>query len=60
MLLCVVAKEKAKQDGNTRGKYKVGKKGKKHVIYVKKIIEIIFLTWPEMYFKEFGMFCCVD
>ena len=41
MLLCVVAKGKAKQDGNIGGKYKMGKKGEKHVVYVKKMIEII-------------------
>ena len=44
MLLCVVAKGKAKQDGNMRGKDKAGKKKVRNVAYVKKMIEIIFLT----------------
>ena len=38
MLLCVVAKRKAKQDGNMKDS-KRGKgmeKGEKHVVYVKK------------------------
>ena len=60
MLLCVVAKEKAKQDGNMRGKYKAGKKKVRNMWLMLKMIEIIFLTWSEMYCKEFGMFCLVD
>ena len=43
MLLCVVAKGKAKQDGNMRGT-RLGKKVRNVWLMSKKMIEIIFLT----------------